>query len=198
VPGHGPTTASAGATATGNASAGGPSTANATSWPTGAANPVAVAGQAGPVAPASGVAGAGTAPSAAGTPAEQLVRVLTPLTTGPDGQQQVSLSLQPEGLGIVKATVTVTGSHVSVQLSADNPATRDLLRQSLSELRSQLSGNGSSSSSVELSDGRGQHHGGDGTPTRRAGHHRQAADEAVTASVSSLPAASDRLVDVRL
>jgi hypothetical protein len=61
------------------------------------------------------------------------------------------LRLQPEGLGAVEATVTVTGTHVVVELHADNPVARQAIAQGLPHLRDQLGSSGSQAT-VLLSD----------------------------------------------
>jgi len=97
------------------------------------------------------------APTAAGatappppTPAQQVVTVLAPLRSSPDGTHEVTIGLQPEGLGTVKATVTVSAGQVVVQLGTDNDQARDALRQALPLLKHELGGDGASTS-VSLS-----------------------------------------------
>ncbi|HYA69641.1 MAG TPA: flagellar hook-length control protein FliK [Acidimicrobiales bacterium] len=81
--------------------------------------------------------------------------MLAPLRASPDGVHQITLALEPEGLGSVRATVTVGNDHVAVQLSADNADGREALRQSLPQLRQSLQGDSAASTTVTLSHGRG-------------------------------------------
>jgi flagellar hook-length control protein FliK len=96
-----------------------------------------------------------------------VVTVLAPLRSSLDGTHEVTIGLEPEGLGSVKATITVNAGQVVVQLGADNDQARDALRQALPLLRHELGGDGSSAS-VLLS--------GDGGDGRRA----QAGDRATS------------------
>jgi hypothetical protein len=86
------------------------------------------------------------------TPAQQVVTVLVPLRSSDDGTHEVTIGLEPEGLGTVKATVTVSNGQIVVQLGTDNDQARDALRQSLPLLKHELGGDGSSAS-VLLSNG---------------------------------------------
>jgi len=156
-----------------------------------------------PVAPTSVPAVVGTqALAAAGTPVAQLVSVLTPLRTTVDGSHQVTLVLQPEGLGVVRATVTVTGQAVAVHLVADTPEARQVLGQSLGELQARLSQDGASVSLSLASDGRS---GGRGqADSRQAGPNRRRTDDRQE-QLGSLPimvrapiAAGGGRVDLRL
>jgi flagellar hook-length control protein FliK len=74
--------------------------------------------------------------------------MLAPLRSSEDGTHQVTIGLEPEGLGTVKATVTVNGSQIVVQLGADSDQARDALRQALPLLKHELSGDGSSANVV--------------------------------------------------
>jgi flagellar hook-length control protein FliK len=95
-----------------------------------------------------------TSASQPSTPAQQIVTVLTPLRSTEDGTHEVTIALEPEGLGTVKATITVNAQQVVVQLGADNDQAREALRQALPLLRHELGGG--SSATVVLSDGRSQ------------------------------------------
>ena len=102
--------------------------------------------------PAAPSAPGGSGPQAP-TPAQQVVTVLTPLRSSEDGTHEVTIGLEPEGLGTVKATITVNAEQVVVQFGADNDQAREALRQALPLLRHELGGDGSSAT-VVLSDGR--------------------------------------------
>jgi flagellar hook-length control protein FliK len=91
------------------------------------------------------------------TPAQQVVTILAPLRSSDDGTHEVTIGLEPEGLGTVKATVTVSTGQIVVQLGTDNDQARDALRQALPLLKSELGGDGTSAN-VLLSNG-GQHDG---------------------------------------
>lgn len=104
--------------------------------------------------PASGVAGPGvptgpvaTAPGA--SVSDQLVTVLTPLRTGA-GAHLVTLGLQPEGLGSVQATVSVSSQQMVVSLWADSATGHAALAGSLPQLHSQLTADASHRVVVEL------------------------------------------------
>jgi flagellar hook-length control protein FliK len=81
--------------------------------------------------------------------------VLAPLRTSADGTHQVTIGLEPEGMGTVKATITVSAQQVVVQLGADNDEARSALRQALPLLRHELGSDGSAAT-VVVSDGRQQ------------------------------------------
>lgn|GEM_PF-3471490 len=138
-----------------------------TAAPTGLAAPAGVA-----VAPAG--SGAGPAGVAAGwtgspgqsaggsvTPGQQLVRVLVPLRSGPDGVHQLTVGLQPEGLGTVRATVVVADGALTVRLSTADAAARQALQHAMDDLRRHL-GDGQRPATVVLA-------GGDGGTRREPG-----------------------------
>lgn len=86
--------------------------------------------------------------------------VLAPVRLVAGGSHQITVALQPEGLGTVRATVTVNGSDVQVHLATDNAETRQVLAQSLPDLRQQLSLDGGRAV-VVLQLGTGSSPGGD-------------------------------------
>jgi flagellar hook-length control protein FliK len=92
-----------------------------------------------------------------------VVTILAPLRSADDGTHEVTIGLEPEGLGTVKATVTVSTGQIVVQLGTDNEQAHDALRQALPLLKSELTGDGTSAN-VLLSNG-GQQDGG--TPDRQ-------------------------------
>jgi len=93
------------------------------------------------------------APPPPPTPAQQVVTVLAPLRSSEDGTHEVTIGLEPEGLGTVKATVTVSAGQVVVQLGTDNDQARDALRQALPLLKHELSGDGSSANVLLSNEG---------------------------------------------
>jgi flagellar hook-length control protein FliK len=82
-----------------------------------------------------------------------VVSILAPLRTSIDGTHEVTIGLEPEGLGSVKATISVNAGQVVVQLGADNEQARHALRQALPLLRHELAGDGSSASVLVSSEG---------------------------------------------
>ncbi|HTS14439.1 MAG TPA: flagellar hook-length control protein FliK [Candidatus Sulfotelmatobacter sp.] len=146
--------------------------------------------------------GPGPLPDAT-APAQQLVSVLAPLRML-GGSHQVTLALNPEGLGTVRATVTMGDQHLVVQLVVDNPNGHEALRQSLPQLRTLLD-TGSGTTSGTLADagglGAGQDHGGQQPTASVAPGSADPEDDAAAAPIlSAIPATilSRRLVDVRL
>ncbi|HUO49809.1 MAG TPA: flagellar hook-length control protein FliK [Acidimicrobiales bacterium] len=166
----------------------------------GAALPV-LPGQ--PVGATTGVAAPGAAPAPGPAPnaAEQVVSVLAPLRVL-GGNHQVTLSLTPEGLGTVRATVTMGDQHLVVQLVADSADGREVLRQSLPQLRALLD-TGTGSTSVSLADGADAGAGSGGEDPLRAGTSGTAPndpdeDGAAVPAPSPAVLSDRRLVDVRL
>jgi len=105
--------------------------------------PSASAVPVGPTRSAAEPIGAGYAAAHVDTsPAQQVVSVLAPLRSAPGGVHQITLGLQPEGLGSVSATLTVSPGHTTVHLSADTEQARETLRQSLADLHHDLSAGG--------------------------------------------------------
>jgi flagellar hook-length control protein FliK len=148
---------------------------------------------------------AGTAPAATTTPApapptpaQQVVTVLAPVHTSEDGTHEVTIGLEPEGLGTVKATITVSAGQVVVQLGTDNDAARDALRQSLPLLRHELGGDGSSANVLLSHDGQS---GGQAFARPRAlpgSVDDQTADDETTTAVVGAPAPTSGHIDLHL
>jgi flagellar hook-length control protein FliK len=146
-----------------------------------------------------------TAPSAVATPApapptpaQQVVTVLAPVHTSEDGTHEVTIGLEPEGLGTVKATITVSSGQVVVQLGTDNDAARDALRQSLPLLRHELAGDGSSANVLLSHDGQsgGQAFARPG-PLSGSVDDENADDDTTTAVVGA-PASTSGHIDLHL
>jgi flagellar hook-length control protein FliK len=134
------------------------------------------------------------------SPAAQLVSVIAPLQSS-DGSHQVSLSLRPEGLGTVQATVTVSPDRVVIQLTAESSSARQALEQALPLLRHQFTADGTNAT-VVLSGGSGP---GDTSPDHRQfGDPRSSSssttqvDVALERAVQSLVPTTNRLIDVQL
>lgn len=71
-------------------------------------------------------------------PHEQIAHVLGPLRHAPDGSYNLTVHLHPADLGNVDVSVSLRDGTVTMQLHADDAAARDLLRDSLGELRREL------------------------------------------------------------
>ena len=137
---------------------------------------------------------------------QQMLTVLNPLRAGDDGSQSVTLSLQPEGLGNVQATVSIVGEQVSVSLWADSATGHAALSQTMSQLHSQLSDGSDQHVTVDLADfgsaqpdpRQGQTHDGHaaaGTPGPLAPPRLLSDDDQTTEQV---PLTGGRRVDLRL
>lgn len=94
--------------------------------------------------------------------AGQLVRVLAAPRPMANGTYTVRISLHPESLGTVQATVTGGSTRLSVQLVATTNDGAEALRQSLPELREALSATGPQAT-VTVSGGGSQGSAGAGT-----------------------------------
>ena len=82
------------------------------------------------------------APAAPAAVAPQLVTAMTPVLHGADGSYSVHLQLHPDDLGPVHLTVQLYNGQVDVHLHAAELATRDLLRDALPGLRTELQAQG--------------------------------------------------------
>jgi flagellar hook-length control protein FliK len=134
------------------------------------------------------------------TPAQQIVTVLAPLRSSPDGTHQVTIGLQPDGLGNVKATVTVSAEQVVVQLAADNDHARDALRQALPLLQHELAGDGSSATVLMSNEGHtARDHLSNQTAPSRPGSGADDNDDDPTATAPTVGSTARRgHVDLRL
>lgn len=118
---------------------------------------------AGPIAAGVANGAAGAVPAAVGSPAAatlgdtgsvgsgssempgvagQLVQVLSPPRLLANGTYTVTVTLHPESLGTVQATVIASDARLSVQLVASTNDAADAIRQGLSELHEALSSGG--------------------------------------------------------
>ncbi len=95
------------------------------------------AGPASPTLPVPTTPGGTTTP-----PAQQVLAVLSPILSTENGTHRVSLELHPAELGSIQATIIVSGSQVTVELHADNAATRQAIGSALPDLRQQLGSGG--------------------------------------------------------
>lgn len=153
-------------------------------------------------APASAPSPAGPPPlpTPPPTPAQQVVTVLAPLRSSPDGTHELTIGLEPEDLGTVKATVTVSAGQVVVQLGADNDQARDALRQALPLLRNELGGDGSSATVLLSGDGRQGRQAFPHAPSSTGSGSAEDADtDQSTATATAAPAARrGHNIDLRL
>jgi len=134
--------------------------------------------------------------------ANQMVTVLAGLAAGPDGSHSVVLQLQPDGLGLVQASVTTSPGSVTVHLSAQSDAGYDALRQSLPQLQTMLSNGGSFGATVLLSR---QYDGADGGKSQsgRGGtnEHDPASGDSEVAEIGligNLVNSSDHTIDIHI
>lgn len=156
--------------------------------------------------------------------AGQLVRVLSAPRPLANGTYTVTVSLHPESLGTVQATVTASDARVSVQLVATTSDGALAIRQSLPELHEALaaggqpatvtvSGGGSQGSGVggraggtlpgpgqDPSSGNGGagHHGGDRTPSQAPARPSLVPPDGVSVPRPAGPTGGGRLVDVHV
>lgn len=82
--------------------------------------------------------------------ADQVVTVLSPLETGTAGSHTVTLGLEPEGLGAVQATVSVSAQQITISLWAGSEHGHSALAQALPQLHSRLAEDTTHSVTVEL------------------------------------------------
>ncbi|MFZ4515050.1 MAG: flagellar hook-length control protein FliK [Acidimicrobiia bacterium] len=128
------------------------------------------------------------------TPAQQLVAVLAPLRVRPDGTTRLTLGLRPDHLGSVEVELRIEKGVVHVHLRAEQPATADLLRDTVDDLRGQFAQQGITAGDVSVG-------------SNAARHDRQPAPAATVPQLSEaeepqLPITPttnpDKLVDVRM
>ena len=118
------------------------------------------------------------APAARPTPPDahvQVARIVRPLRLSQDGSYELALDLTPAELGRVRIDVELRGATIHLSLRADNPATRDLLQNSMDQLRRELEAAGLQAGNLDVgsqgANGRGaaereQHQqGGAGSPS---------------------------------
>jgi flagellar hook-length control protein FliK len=120
--------------------------------------------------------------------ASQLVTVLAPIRPVPAGGHTVTIALQPEGLGAVRATMTANDDQLVVRLSTASATAEAAVRAALPELHASLT-SGHQEATIVLAD----HSGGDapwangphsnGDPTDRG-----SGDEPTDPSGRELPA----------
>jgi flagellar hook-length control protein FliK len=149
----------------------------------------------------------GQLPRSASEFAQQLVGQLTPLRTSGSGTYALTLQLRPEGLGSVNVDVRLKDGTIDLNFRVQAPETREMVRMSIGDLRSQLDQAGVNSGHVDVGDmarefGRQQN---DATSDTNAKLNDLFADEEADSSIT--PAAvqgraatstTDRAVNVHL
>jgi hypothetical protein len=137
------------------------------------------------------------------SPADQVVRALGPLRTLASGNRSVTLALEPDGLGTVRATVVAGSGTLSVTLQAATPQGYAALQQGLGQLHHEL-GNLASKVQIDLrQEGQGGGSQNQQAPGRNPGG--SATTKPVTPELSSEVTSAGpsspmggRLVDLRL
>jgi flagellar hook-length control protein FliK len=86
-------------------------------------------------------------------PAEQLVSVLTPLRSTPNGTYTLRLELKPPELGRVEMRVEMKDGVLSASIHADREGSAQLVRDALSDLRDLLNTGGIHTGDLTVSDG---------------------------------------------
>lgn len=94
----------------------------------------------------------GQLPRAANEFAQQLVGQLTPLRTSGTGTYTMTLHLRPEGLGNVNVDVRLKDGTIDLSFRVQAPETREMVRMSIGDLRSQLDQAGVNSGHVDVGD----------------------------------------------
>ena len=90
------------------------------------------------------------------SPYTQVMQIVAPLKQHSDGNYTMTLHLKPEALGKVEVAITLQNGQISMQLNADNPDARQLLRDSMNDLRSELQSSGLSAGSLDVGTGDSQ------------------------------------------
>jgi len=143
-----------------------------------------------------------------GSVTDQVVTVLAPLQTAADGTHQVTLELQPEGMGSVQATVQMGPQQMTISLWTDSAAGHATLTQSLSQLHSQLADGSGRQVNVQLANfgssqpdaqnGSAQFSGGRGQSGRAGGSEDSDEAASVAASTTIDTTGTDRSIDIQL
>lgn len=106
-----------------------------------------------PAPATTGTAAASTpAPATPAPLAQQLVEHVTPLAGGPDGTHELTIELRPASLGRVQLEVTLQDGVLHVLVQADDPGSRRLLAQSLTDLRAALTEAGVTAGQLDVGD----------------------------------------------
>jgi flagellar hook-length control protein FliK len=116
----------------------------------------------------------------------------------------VSIRLQPEELGLVRADVRLDAGTVNISLHAEGDVTRDLLRQNLGQLRQQLADAGLTTGRFDVGSGSQQMDpragdGGSGSATAGLLNDDPAMDAVPVVSADQpVPTSNHTVLDMRL
>jgi S-DNA-T family DNA segregation ATPase FtsK/SpoIIIE len=154
-------------------------------------------------------ADAGTTVTAAVAPppAEQLVSVLTPLRTSPNGTYTLRLELKPPELGRVEMRVEMKDGVLHASIHTDHAGSAQLVRDAINDLRDHLNAEGVRTGDLTVSDGSVGSGGRDGADASQSqsspapAFPLDAGDELAPPIVNPLPASgpeSTSLLDVRV
>jgi flagellar hook-length control protein FliK len=162
--------------------------------------PAAPAPVAPAVAPVAVTATAAAAPVAAPPAAEQIVSVLRPLRTSPDGSYRIRLELRPPELGRIELRVEMRDGVLSASLHTDNEGAAQTLHNALGDLRLRLEAGGVRAGELSVDSGRaGDRQGNarnDATP-RNGEPFADGSDPTIVLPDAS-SATTDTALDVRL
>jgi flagellar hook-length control protein FliK len=120
---------------------------------------------------------------------------LAPLRLRHDGTAKLALSLRPEELGRVDVELRFERGTMHLILRAEQPATANLLRDTIEDLRGQLQDHGISTGDMSVGD---QAHHREARREQKPAVQTGPDDEHVTASIDPLATDADALVDVRM
>jgi flagellar hook-length control protein FliK len=136
----------------------------------------------------------GAAPPAA-PPAAQIAMRIVPLRLEADGVHRLTVNLHPADLGPVQVVAEIRNGDVTLQLSGSTDAGTAALRDSLDDLRQELTASGFGNCSLDLRDG-GDQPRQQYSPGRPSSGGSSAVTAAPTATPDPAPQISGRL-DVR-
>jgi flagellar hook-length control protein FliK len=100
---------------------------------------------------------------------EQVATVVRPLRLAADGSHRLALQLRPDELGTVHLEVALRDGRLSVHAVTDTAAGRDVLAQSLPQLRASLTSSGIELGSLDVSTGEPGADGSTRDPADRGG-----------------------------
>jgi flagellar hook-length control protein FliK len=129
------------------------------------------------------------------TPAQQMVAVIAPLRARADGSTKVTLALRPDELGRVDVEIHMERGTVHLVMRAEQPATAQLLRDSVNDLRGQLHDRGIATGDMSVGD---HAHRERPQQSRSPEVRSQTDDEAMPESFDPTATNDDALVDVRM
>lgn len=83
-------------------------------------------------------------------PYQQVVKMVAPLRHLADGDYSVTMKLHPAHLGSVEITVALAGGQVNMSMNTDSSAARQILRDSMNDLRQSLTDSGLNAGSLDV------------------------------------------------